>query len=204
MSAHRQSRREGTPSPQNITFIQQNVDRCANNLRVIHQILTTSGTLAEIIMAQEPLAGNTRLPKLPGYRKYSPLSSWNSPSEAPRVCTYVHHRLAAKTTLLASPVPGSRDLLLIRVGNVDFLNFYRGVDSNNDTWANFLASRWSPTQRMIIGGDFNAYHPSWSPAGTPAWNKGNEIADWMAQHNLVLSPALVRSHTKGEPSAAAP
>lgn len=141
----------------------------------------------DVLMYQEPIhwAGpRNTLPNQPGYEKFSPVRGWRTPSDTPRVVTYVRKGLGAQQ--LEPPVRDSRDLLLVKVRGMHFLNFYRGITDASDTWSLFLNSGWTPPASITIGGDFNATHTDWDPSATQA-RGGDEISDWMGQNGLTLT-----------------
>ena len=175
-------KRPGANPRNDILFVQQNVDKRADNIRIIHQLIQDKKI--DLIVTQEPITGNKKFPRLPGFTLFTPRTDWSDPGEAPRVCTYVR-RGHLKATMLPSPIPNHRDILLVEVGDVTFVNFYRGV-ADEDTWTEFVSAGWSPPARCIFVGDFNATHPTWSAPGIPDARRGGEIANWMSCYDLVI------------------
>lgn len=185
--------------PAMITFVQQNVDRNKTWLQTLLALARDRRT--DVVMVQEPLSGQARFPNAIGYKKFIPFSTWNGQNEAPRVCTYVRSggKECFPVTAMPSPVNGSRDLLLLRVGGMYFLNIYRSV-LEKDTWVELIQSGWVPPLHVTIGGDFNAYHTSWFPnAQYSNWRGGADIANWMDSHDLTLVSQLgqVTHHRAG-------
>lgn len=90
-----------------------------------------------------------------------------------------------KPMILASPVSGHRDMLLVRVMGITFFNFYRGIDGT-DSWQDFVNSDWTPPACIVFGRDFNAYYHSWSPPNFSNWRNGEQIATWIESFGLSL------------------
>lgn len=80
------------------------------------------------------------------------------------------------------------------------LNIYRNTDANRpDTWVQIQESGWQAASQCLIGGGFNAVHPTWDPGSRETRHKGDEIAQWTEGHGLSLisTPGLITHQREG-------
>jgi hypothetical protein len=179
-------------------MVQQNVGKNKAGLQAVAMIASRRGI--DVLMYQEPLhhgagAALQRLPNVPGYKKFSPIQTWRGSGNEPRVVTYVKKSLPA--IQLQSPCPDNRDLLLVKVKGMQYLNVYRDPKDDPDTWEHIQG--WPAPSKCTIVGDFNAIDPLWDPRSKGSKRKGADITEWMLKNGLeLISEAGVVTHQRGD------
>lgn len=137
----------------------------------------------DVIHVQEPHTfAPSRTQNHPSYDIFTPVQTWNRDAtltqDRPRVLSYVRRRPGLK----AEQPPGSesRDLLWIRVNEIDMLNVYRQPET--DSSLDYVTSLVAP-ERFLLGGDFNVKHSRFEPNTRPA-NGGDRLARWADEQGL--------------------
>ncbi|KJZ69665.1 hypothetical protein HIM_10938 [Hirsutella minnesotensis 3608] len=141
----------------------------------------------DIVLLQEPWTGLTETRCLtkthPAYDTFSPVNDWDSRDTRPRVMTYV--RRSAGLVADQKRPAATRDILWLTVNGATVVNFYRqpGCDMALE-----ILLQWTPTEKCLVAGDFNAKHPSWQ-AGRQL-DRGEDIAFWAVDNRLSLLNAV--------------
>ncbi|EFZ02030.2 Reverse transcriptase [Metarhizium robertsii ARSEF 23] len=135
----------------------------------------------DIVLLQEPWteAKNSRcLTKThPAFESFSPVDSWDGNDTRPRVMTYIRKN---SRILVDQRRPAlTRDILWISANGATIVNFYR----QGDAALNVLL-RWTPPEKCMVAGDFNAKLYSWQTGRLEG--RGEDIAAWAAEHGLNL------------------
>ncbi|KID60927.1 Endonuclease/exonuclease/phosphatase, partial [Metarhizium hybridum] len=137
----------------------------------------------DVVLLQEPWTEVKEarcLTKIhPAYETHSPVDNWENNDTRPRVMTYVRknsHILADQKRPAST-----RDILWLPVNGITIVNVYR--QPSYDAALDILLG-WSPPERCLVAGDFNAKHYSWQ-TGRLA-DRGDDIAAWAAESGLGL------------------
>lgn len=147
----------------------------------------------DIVLLQEPWteAKNSRcLTKThPAFETFSPVDSWDGNDTRPRVMTYIRKN---SRILVDQRRPAlTRDILWISANGATIVNFYR----QGDAALNVLL-RWTPPEKCMVAGDFNAKLYSWQTGRLEG--RGEDIAAWAAEHGLnLLNTADVPTNPHG-------
>lgn len=149
----------------------------------------------DIVLIQEPWTalrdGRCLTKTHTAYDTFSPVLIWEDNDSRPRVMTYVTRR-GKLTAEQLRPIP-SRDLLWIKASGITILNLYR--EQGTPEVLGHL-ERWTVPRDCLIGGDFNATHPTWQ-AGRGHGN-GRMIAEWVERNDLtILNPPNVPTNPYG-------
>jgi ribonuclease HI len=133
----------------------------------------------DVICVQEPWTGKeTRTKTHPGYQMYTPVDSWNTTSDRPRVLTYVRRGTPLKVQQ-RRPLQ-CRDLLWLDVNGFAILNIYRQPLTNEVI---DYVTTLTPPRKCLIGGDFNARHDTFEPGSEP-FARGADLAEWSARSGM--------------------
>jgi Endonuclease-reverse transcriptase len=133
----------------------------------------------KIIQVQEPWVGSgSRTQNHPGYQPYTPLDSWETRGEGPRVLTYIR-KGAGLQVQQKRPLP-SRDILWLEANGCTLLNIYR--KPNTDEVLDYV-TQLQPPSRCLVGGDFNVWHPLFEP-GVTGKGGGAALVAWAAESGM--------------------
>ena len=131
---------------------------------------------------------------LQGWATILPVTSLNANSPRPRTLTYYRPRADYSITL-RSDLLEDRDVQILEISQTDqptttVINVYNDSPSGDQCILYKLRDIYNtlPTHPMLITGDFNLHHPSWSreDRALDQDQMSTTIADWMAENNFSL------------------
>ena len=148
----------------------------------------------DVVLIQEPwfLRDLSRRlsKKHPAFKCFTPVEDWAA--GAPRTLSYIRKNPSLRAYQWRGWAP-NRDILALHVeargARFDIINTYNAPLGSNDPGQGAAALlQYTPSQQqpLLIAGDFNLRHPSWSPGATPGPGSERFVA-WVDRHDLTLT-----------------
>ncbi|KAJ3454190.1 hypothetical protein MRS44_018084 [Fusarium solani] len=156
MGINRRSHTKRTNKP--IRIFQANVAKTREAHNTALALAERNGF--DLVMIQEPLTeiinGECKTVNNRAYDTYGPVHKWKDTDTRPRVMTYVRRASCLPAEQLE--YDKCRDILILRVAQVTYINIYRQTLFDGALELLFARNIAGP---HVVAGDFNACHHSW-------------------------------------------